>query len=156
VVEDPAVAPFLSDKQKGILGVKWPSIHPERLATAEANTIALFNAGVPILAGTDAPIPSEAHGVTIHEELALLVKAGLTPTQALNAATAKPAAVFSLWDRGRIAPGLRADLVLIDGNPTVDITASRRIDSIWKNGYLVPRRPLEAVMAFMRGLCTCV
>ena len=141
LVDDPSVAPFLSAKQKATLAIPYPSMHPERLLTEEANVHTLFKAGVPILAGTDAPIPQEADGVTLHQELLLLVQSGLTPMQALSAATAKPAAVFSLWDRGRVAVGLRADLLLIDGDPTVDISRTRHLDRIWKNGYPVQRLP---------------
>jgi hypothetical protein len=103
-------------------------------------------AGVPILAGTDTPNPGTAHGVSMHRELELLVEAGLTPAQALAAATAVPAARFGLADRGRIAPGLRADLVLVKGDPTTDITATRRIAGVWKRGQPADREALrEAV-----------
>ncbi len=78
--------------------------------------------GVPLLAGTDAPNPGTTHGASLHRELELLVAAGLTPIEALTAATSTPARVFGLRDRGRIAPGLRADLLLVDGEPVDDIT----------------------------------
>ena len=66
-------------------------------------------------------------------------RAGLTPDKALAAATSVPAARFGLADRGRIAPGLRADLVLVDGDPTKDITQTRAIDGVWKRGVAVDR-----------------
>jgi imidazolonepropionase-like amidohydrolase len=94
---------------------------------------------VPILAGTDAPNPGTAHGVSIHREMELLVEAGLTPQQALAAATSVPARAFRLDDRGRIAPGLRADLVLAGGDPLKDITETRNIVRIWKGGKAVER-----------------
>jgi imidazolonepropionase-like amidohydrolase len=96
-------------------------------------------AGVPILAGTDAPNFGTAHGAAIHRELELLVEAGLSPTEALATATSAPARAFRLEDRGRIAPGLRADLVLVAGDPTRDITATRDIVRIWKGGVPVER-----------------
>ncbi len=104
---------------------------------AEQATAALERAGVPVLAGTDAPNPGTAFGVSMHGELARLVHAGLTPVQALAAATSRPAATFHLEDRGRIQPGLRADLVLVKGDPTQDILASRAIEGVWRGGLPV-------------------
>jgi imidazolonepropionase-like amidohydrolase len=103
-------------------------------AAAVANVRVASAAGVTILAGTDAPLPPTEPGKSLHRELELLVEAGLTPRQALAAATSAPARAFGLTDRGRIAPGLRADLVLVEGDPTVDITATRRIVGVWKRG----------------------
>ncbi len=94
----------------------------------------LRDAGVAILAGTDAPNPGTAHGLSIHRELELLVEAGLTPAEALAAATAAPAEAVGLSDRGRIASGLRADLVLVDGDPTTTITDTRNLAAVWRNG----------------------
>lgn len=103
-------------------------------------TIAQLRAAkVPILAGTDAPNDGTAHGASLHEELLLLVELGLTPAEALTAATAAPAAAFRLDDRGRIARGKRADLVLVEGDPTVDIRASRAIEGVWSAGRKVDR-----------------
>ena len=77
----------------------------------------------------------------MHGELELLVGAGLTPVQALTAATSAPARAFRLTDRGVIAAGKRADLVLVEGDPTNDITATRRIVSVWKRGVEATREP---------------
>ncbi len=63
----------------------------------------------------------------------------MTPSAALAAATAQTAEAFKLCDRGRIAPGLRADLVLVDGDPTVDITVTRKIVGVWKQGRPIDR-----------------
>ncbi len=71
-------------------------------------------------------------------------KAGLENEQALIAATAATAGAFGLEDRGRIKPGLIADLVLVDGNPLQDIMATRAIDSVWKAGRRVSDAPVEA------------
>jgi imidazolonepropionase-like amidohydrolase len=79
--------------------------------------------------------------VTLHGELELLVEAGLTPVQALVAATSAPAAVFHVPNRGRIAPGLRADLLLVNGQPDQDIRATRNIVAVYKNGKLLQRKP---------------
>lgn len=99
----------------------------------------LKEAGVPILAGTDAPNPGTSHGAGLHRELELLVEAGLSPAEALAAATSVPAKAFRLEDRGRIAPGLRADLVLVGGDPLRDITDTRAIVRLWKGGVPVER-----------------
>jgi Amidohydrolase family len=92
-----------------------------------------------ILAGTDCGNPGTAHGASVHRELALLVAVGLTPSEALAAATAKTAETFQLSDRGRIARGLRADLLLVEGDPTADITATRKIVGVWKQGRKIDR-----------------
>jgi imidazolonepropionase-like amidohydrolase len=79
----------------------------------------------------------------------LLVKVGLTPAEALTAATAAPADAFGLDDRGRIAPGLRADLLLVNGDPVSDITALRDITTIWRRGVRVDRSaqiPIEELV----------
>jgi imidazolonepropionase-like amidohydrolase len=97
----------------------------------------LYAAGVSILAGTDAPNPGAEYGATVHAEMEALVKAGLSTQSALAAATSRPAAAFRLRDRGRIAPGLRADLVLVEGDPLRDIRSSRRIAGVWLAGVRV-------------------
>ncbi|MER5951895.1 amidohydrolase family protein [Streptomyces sp. NPDC001904] len=110
--------------------------------TARRNLAALHAAGVPILAGTDANtqpgVPFQvAHGESLHHELELLVDAGLTPAEALHSATALTARHFGLDDRGAITPGLRADLVLVDGDPLTDIRATRALHRIWCAGIEV-------------------
>ncbi len=118
-------------------GIPGPTYAPARASVAAANA-----AGMPILAGTDANIAPGApstppFGESMHHELELLVDAGLTPAQALDAATALPADHFGLADRGRIRPGLRADLVLLDADPLADISATRSIRAVWVAGQRV-------------------
>jgi imidazolonepropionase-like amidohydrolase len=108
-------------------------------ATARDSVAALHDAGVPILAGTDANqapgVPAlVSHGESLHRELELLVDAGLSTVDALRAATVVPAEYFGLHDRGVIEPGRRADLVLIDGDPVQDIKATRTIRRTWCGG----------------------
>ena len=100
-----------------------------------------------ILAGTDVPNPGTAHGVSMHRELELLVQAGLTPQEALAAGTSRPADCFGLDDRGRIAPGLRADLLLVRGDPTTDILATRDIVAVLRSGVRVDREALRSAIA---------
>ncbi|MET7277136.1 amidohydrolase family protein [Kribbella sp. NPDC005582] len=113
---------------------RWmPPVAPTN-AIASANTLALHQAGVRVLAGTDAPNPGLVFGASLHRELWHLVQAGLTPAEAVIAATAAPAEVFELSDRGRLAVGARADLLLVDGDPLTDITATQRIRRTWVAG----------------------
>lgn len=136
IAEDAALGPRLSGGQKQTLSTRWPwPPNPALIANARANVAKLHAAGVPILAGTDAPNANTAHGASLHDELAQLVDAGLSPLEALAAATANPADAFDLPRRGRIAPGMRADLVLVAGRPDQDIRATRDIRAIWKNGH---------------------
>jgi imidazolonepropionase-like amidohydrolase len=141
VREEPQFAPFLSPEQHRNLAASFPPAYGRSMKTAVAMAAVrrLFLAGVPILAGTDAPNPGTAHGVSLHRELELLVDAGLSPVDALRAATSLPADAFHLPDRGRIAPGLKADLVLVEGDPSTVITSTRTIVSIWKDGIEVLR-----------------
>jgi imidazolonepropionase-like amidohydrolase len=98
-----------------------------------------MRSGVPLLAGTDAPSPGATYGASAHGELELLVGAGLTPVQALTAATSAAAKAFRLSDRGRVERGRRGDLVLVEGDPTRDVLATRRIVGVWKKGVRVER-----------------
>jgi imidazolonepropionase-like amidohydrolase len=106
---------------------------------ARDSVAALHRAGVPIVLGTDANqapgVPANVpYGESAHRELKLLVESGLTPAEALHAATGAAADRFGLPDRGRIAPGLRADLLLVDGDPITDVTATRAIRAVWLAG----------------------
>jgi imidazolonepropionase-like amidohydrolase len=106
---------------------------------ARTTVAAMYRAGIPILAGTDANstpgVPfSPPFGESLHQELELLVDAGLSCVDALRAATSIPARHFGLTDRGVVAPGRRADLILLDGDPLSDIGATRNILRIWCAG----------------------
>jgi imidazolonepropionase-like amidohydrolase len=97
-------------------------------------------AGVRILAGTDATAPLVVPGISLHEELVLLVEAGLTRAEALRAATLDPARCLKMEDRlGAIREGLLADLVLLTGNPLDDIRHTRSIEAVIVGGQVVPR-----------------
>ena len=141
----PHVGPYITPSMRRILDLKFPpGFRPDlKLKHALAAVRALHRAGVTILAGTDAPGPGVAHGLSFHRELELLVRSGLTPREALASATSKPARAFGFRDRGRIAAGLRADLLLVNGDPTRDITATRDIAGIWKLGVPHQRRSAE-------------
>lgn len=112
---------------------------PVEYAHARASIAVAKAAGLSILAGTDANDDAGApwnppFGSSLHDELELLVDAGLTPVEALVSATSIPARVFGLADRGAVRPGLRADLLLVSGDPTVDIGAVRSVTGVWLGG----------------------
>lgn len=94
-------------------------------------------AGVPIGAGTDTPIGLSPPGYSLHTELDFLVRAGLSPIDALAAATVRPAEYFSLQDTmGTIDEGKVADLVLLDANPLDDIGNAKRISRVVSKGVV--------------------
>jgi imidazolonepropionase-like amidohydrolase len=136
----PDVSTLLSPAQKQPLAMGFGSVRPHGIDTALKSAAVLHAAGVDLLAGTDAPNPGAPHGIGIHAELQLLVRTGLSPLEALAAATTLPAQRFHLEGRGRIATGYRADLLLVRGDPTSDIRATLAIDRIWKNGFPVSRQ----------------
>jgi imidazolonepropionase-like amidohydrolase len=93
----------------------------------------LHRAGVTVLPGTDA-IP----GFTLQRELELYVQAGMTPSEALQSATSVAAKIARVdADRGRIAPGLLADMLLVEGDPTQDIGALRHVALVLTQGRVV-------------------
>jgi len=120
----------------------------QNFAAALATVAALHRAGVDVLAGTDAAalsVPGVANGASLHNELRMLVLAvGFSPTEALRAATALPARRFGLTDRGRIRAGLRADLVLVDGDPTVTIGDTLSVRAVWRQGTRLALEPVGA------------
>lgn len=102
----------------------------------------LYRAGVPLLAGTDAPEPQVTPGFSLHQELERLVESGLPPAAALRAATLNNAAALRQEDRlGSIAPGKLADLVILSANPLDDIRHTRQIELAIRGGKLC--RPAE-------------
>lgn len=100
----------------------------------------LHDCGVSILAATDANpgnfAPGVGYGDTLHYEMGLLTKAGLTPAEVLTAATSKNAEVFDIR-AGRIAPGQPATMLLVDGRPDREITAIAQIKQVWIKGEAI-------------------
>jgi imidazolonepropionase-like amidohydrolase len=138
ILDDPAIAGLLDREEKSTLAAGYGTEpRPALLAAPRAVTAALRRAGVPVLAGTDAGNAGTLVGASLHHELAQLVDAGLTPREALVAATSGPATAFRLGQRGQVAKGYKADLVLVEGNPLQDIAATRRIVEVWKDGESV-------------------
>jgi len=141
---DPAIRPFLRPAELKRLASDFFTDAAPCLDTIFGTVRALHDAGVRLLAGTDAINAGTAHGASLHGELALLVRAGLSPAEALAAATSAPADQLGLGDRGRIEVGARADLVLVEGDAGADVTATRHIVSVWKRGVPAARIPLTA------------
>lgn len=105
-------------------------------------------AGVPLLAGSDTPNPYAFPGFGLHDELELLVEAGLSPLAALQAATLNPARFFGATDSlGAVEIGKMADLVVLDENPLEDIRNTQKIYAVVANGQLLQRQQLDALLA---------
>lgn len=147
LVDDARIAPLLTTQEKTQLKAGFTPRTKTDYSAAVTTIRQLRAAKVPILAGTDAGNPGTSHGAALHRELELLVQAGLTPSEALAAATSAPAKAFGLNDRGRVAVGLRADLVLVNGDPSKDITATRDIAGIWKGGVRFDRETFAKEIA---------
>jgi imidazolonepropionase-like amidohydrolase len=141
---DPRWPQLRADEQ-----ARWRTALAEMAATRDPHVLprwqqslaivaAFHRAGATVLAGTDAPMPRVYPGDSLHDELALLVQAGLTPQQALHAATLAPARFLGLEAiSGTVAVGKRADLVLLDADPLRDIRHARRIRAVMLDGRLL-------------------
>jgi hypothetical protein len=132
-------AHFPPDRQRSLLRAEMeiPDEKAETYAKSFAKMVEfvgrLYKAGVPIVAGTD-----ELAGFTLQRELEFYVEAGMTPAQALQVATRNGAKYTrTSGEKGRIAPGMLADLVLVDGDPTRDITDLRKVALVITRGKLI-------------------
>jgi imidazolonepropionase-like amidohydrolase len=137
---------FTRDISKG-----WstdPVAEREKFFQAELKMVGeMKSAGVPILAGTDTAAGVRVYpGFSLHEELGLLVQAGLTPMEALQAATLNAGKYLGLADTGTIEKGKRADLVLLDANPLQDIGNTRKIRSVVLAGRYFSRADLDRLL----------
>jgi imidazolonepropionase-like amidohydrolase len=119
----------------------------ETVRREQALILRFQQAGVGILAGTDNSNPYVMPGFSLHDELRLLVESGLTPIQALQAATLSPAKFFNqLASSGSIEKGKFADLVLLDANPLEDIRNTTRINGVVVNGRFLNRKALDSIL----------
>jgi cytosine/adenosine deaminase-related metal-dependent hydrolase len=121
----------------------------EKLLAQSMHVVAqMESSGVPILAGTDSAAPYVIPGFALHEELALLVKAGLSPMQALEAATKNPADFLGKSEtQGTIEAGKNADLLLLDSDPLEDIRNTQRIRAVILGGRLLDRFTLDKFLS---------
>ncbi len=147
---NPKADPFLKDKtaEDWALSKKVFSKDLEVVGTMK-------RAGVEILAGTDTLNPYCLPGFSLHDELDLLVQAGLTPMQALQAATLNPARFLGREkDLGMVDTGKLADLVLLDANPLEDIGNTRKISAVVFGGKFFPRASLDEMLARIETLAS--
>ncbi|MBW3550361.1 MAG: amidohydrolase family protein [Proteobacteria bacterium] len=115
---------------------------------AEAHRIllrAMRDKGVHVMAGTDANTAGAVPGFSLHDELKSLTEAGLSPAQSLRSATATPAERMN-QEAGRIAPGYRADMVLLRANPLEDIANTRAIEGVIVDGRFLDRAQLDSIL----------
>ncbi|KAF7373822.1 putative adenine deaminase [Mycena sanguinolenta] len=138
-LDSPLIARFIAQKTVSVPTLLIFQVHIARgdapasvYGVANTSVTQLYHAGVPILAGTDST--SATFGVGLHTELENLVGAGMATVDVLRSATVLAAQHNLLWDRGVIAPGMRADLVLISGDPIANISATRNIQKVWITG----------------------
>jgi len=133
------IAEQLTPEQRAVAARRWD--------VARRIVITLDRANVPIVAGTDSPMPNVYPGYALHDELERLVDAGLTPAEAVRAATIAPAKLFGIeHEAGTIAIGKRADLVLLDADPLRDVRNTRRIDAVVLDGRWLDRASLDALL----------
>lgn len=134
---DVRVSSKLTDEWKVALNKHIASWPQGKTADMLTTLKTLHDAGVDILAGSDPTQPNVGgmvHGASLHHELQMMVKAGLTPIEALRTATSVPARRFGVNNRGRIVNGSLADLLLVDGDPTTNISDTLSIKAVWRQG----------------------
>jgi enamidase len=124
----------------GVMAVKLP---PETMRELGRRVAEFHAAGGRVVVGSDAGMPGVAFGPGVHREMELLVESGLTPQQALRAATSEAARVLRVSHIGAIAPGRAADLVAVEGDPLRQIQAARNVVLVFRDGRLVVDRRRE-------------
>jgi imidazolonepropionase-like amidohydrolase len=139
---DPAVIAELRsrDRRERLRASPATARYREALETAKLNLKTLVDAGAKIAMGTDAGPPARFQGYFEHEELRLMVEAGLSPAQVLLAATSGTASCLGLTDVGRLEPGAWADFLVLGSDPRNDIRNTRSLESVWIAGNRVPER----------------
>jgi imidazolonepropionase-like amidohydrolase len=147
----PGIAHAAPALRRLIEGANGGNVTPEQASDRLSRSLqivrALHDAGIPIVAGTDKGVP----GVSVAREIELYVQAGLTPMEAIRAATAVPARVMGLANEsGTIRAGLRADLIVVDGNPLERISDIRNVRMVCANGRLYQAAPLWKAGGFQQ------
>lgn len=113
--------------------------------TAMINLKKIHDAGINVALGTDSgAFPVRTQGFTEHLEMELMVKAGLTPAQAITISTRNAAAALHIdQEKGTLEKGKKADLLILSANPLDDIRNTRKIESVWKEGKEVSKGPVK-------------
>ena len=118
--------------------------HDEVAAETEGNFRKLSGAGARIFVGTDSGVHGIFPGASLHREMRLLVRLGMSPVEVLRAVTSEPGAFLDPdGGIGRVAPGSRADLLLVRGNPSEDINALAAIEAVFVGGVRLERHGLH-------------
>ena len=141
---DPSAMALVRGPENVEKGRKDPDIAKYRagLAMAKKNLKTLSDNGVKVAFGTDSGIPTRFPGYFEHRELQLMVEAGLTPMQAITAATGTNAEILGgAKEFGTLQPGRKADLIVLDANPLEDIHNTERLNAVWQGGKVVPSVP---------------
>ena len=121
----------------------------------EALVLSMQRAGIRIMTGTDAGDAYRYAGSSLHDEMRLLVRAGLTPLQAIRASTITPATYLGAADSlGTVAPGKLADLVILDADPLADIENTRKITHVIRGGRVLERSELDSMMQQARQVAS--
>lgn len=146
LMKDLNIVPFVSREQSQQLKAHFPNFNVPAIGFQNAlNSVKLLSdAGVTILAGTDAPNPGTSHGVSLHGELLFLSQAGLSVEQILHSATGAARAYFPIGLRGTLKKGAMASMILLNGNVFEDIKYTADIEHIWKNGINYDRKTHKA------------
>jgi imidazolonepropionase-like amidohydrolase len=140
---DPAVVTELRSpaRRDAVRSSPASARYREALAAGSRNLKTLADAGVVVVMGTDSGPPGRFQGYFEHEEMRLMVEAGLTPAQVLFAATGGAARALGLQGVGTLEPGAWADFMVLAADPLADILNTRRIESVYVAGNRVPARP---------------
>ena len=138
--------PALAANYRSVTNTTDAATAQRRVREGQRMVKALFDAGVPVVAGTDGALP----GHSLLRSLELYVAAGLTPMQALQSATRVPALAMGLEkESGTLEPGKRADFVVLDGDPLRDFHQIRRVRWVATSGRMLAARPLWPIAGFL-------
>jgi imidazolonepropionase-like amidohydrolase len=141
-----------SEQMKG-MSAQDSELHAQLLQKSMRLVAEMQKAGIKILAGTDSPAPYVFPGSSLHDELQLLVESGLTPLEALQAATSRPAEFLNITkDSGTVEAGKFADLLLLDANPLGDIRNTQKIHAVILRGKFLDRASLDQSLADVRSV----